>query len=109
MAARILRSYTVLYPALVVALADDEAVSRLHAVLEQFAVDGCTFANLRTRTAGALQFAQVDLRVPADWSVRRAHDLADALERAVAECGISLTTHIEPVASATPGGAEPHS
>jgi cation diffusion facilitator family transporter len=84
---------------------DDEAISRLQAVLEQFATDGCTFANLRTRTAGALQFAQVDLRVPADWSVKRAHDLADALEQAVAKCGINLTTHIEPVASATPAGA----
>lgn len=87
---------------------DDEVISRLHAVLAQFSADGCAFANLRTRAAGALQFAQVDLRVPADWSVRRAHDLADALEQAVAEYGINLTTHIEPVASATPGGGRTH-
>lgn len=75
---------------------DDETVARLHALLHELAVPGCTLANLRTRAGGAMRFAQVDLRVPGDWSVRRAHDLADALEHAAARYDITLTIHIEP-------------
>lgn len=77
---------------------DDEAIVCLIDILEELAPRGCTYANLRTRAAGPMQFAQVDLQVPPDWSVRYAHDLADELERAAAKRGIILTTHIEPLA-----------
>jgi cation diffusion facilitator family transporter len=81
---------------------DDESLGRLVAILEERTPGGCAFANLRTRAAGAHRFAQVDLRVPAGWSVGRAHDLADAVEQAVAQSGITLTTHVEPM---PPGGS----
>ena len=43
------------------------------------------------------RFALVDLIVPGDWSVARAHDLADRLEEAVeAAAHTRLTTHVEP-------------
>ncbi|MYN13512.1 cation diffusion facilitator family transporter [Pusillimonas sp. TS35] len=75
---------------------DDDIVARLETLLRARIGEGCTVANLRTRAAGATQFAQVDLRVPGDWSVRKAHDLADALEDAAAAHDIVLTTHVEP-------------
>ncbi len=76
----------------------DEDIARIEAVLQRFATEGCTYANLKTRVAGSFHFADVDLRVPGYWSVTRAHDLADAIEQAVeAEADSQLTTHIEPV------------
>ncbi|WP_041656360.1 cation diffusion facilitator family transporter [Azoarcus sp. KH32C] len=78
------------------ALGADE-IARIEAVLASFAGQGCRFANLKTRVAGAMHFAHVDLRLPGDWSVARAHALADAVELAVEkETGVRLTTHIEP-------------
>jgi cation diffusion facilitator family transporter len=77
---------------------DDETVAHLKSLLEELADPACALANLRTRAAGATRFASVDLRVPGDWSVRRAHDLADVLEQAAAKHDIALTTHIEPYA-----------
>lgn len=79
------------------ALADDE-IARIEAVLASYAARGVAFVNLRTRQAGAQRFANVDLRVPGDWSVTRAHDVADEIERAVglAVEGVLLETHVEP-------------
>ena len=77
-----------------------EEIDRIHEVLSELSGEGCTFANLRTRVAGSVHFADVHLRVPAEWSVKRAHDLADAVERAVEErTGARLTTHVEPLDS----------
>ncbi len=79
---------------------DDSEVREIQAVLDTYAREhGCLFLNLRTRSAGARQFAQVDIRVPGDWSVTHAHDLADAVELAVESTGTLLTTHIEPMSA----------
>jgi len=72
-------------------------VAEIEAVLRERESEGVAWSNLRTRAAGALQFAHVDLRVPGHWTVRRAHEVADAVERAVEErTGTRLTTHVEP-------------
>lgn len=77
---------------------DADDVARLHALLGDFDdAHGCKTTQVLTRQAGAQRFAQVNLLVPAQWSVKRAHDLADRLEAAVGELGITLTTHIEPM------------
>lgn len=77
---------------------DEAEVEKIQTILNTHEqLYGCTFLNLRTRSAGARQFAQVDIRVPGDWSVTRAHDLADTVERAVRESGTLLSTHIEPM------------
>jgi cation diffusion facilitator family transporter len=76
---------------------DEDEIGRIEAVLQSFAAQGCRFANLRTRAAGAMHFAHVDLRVPGDWTVTRAHELADAVEQAVERLGTSLSTHVEPL------------
>jgi len=78
------------------ALGDDE-IERIEAVLQSFSAQGCRFANLKTRVAGSMHFAHVDLRLPSEWTVARAHALADDVERAVeTQAGARLTTHIEP-------------
>ena len=75
----------------------NEEIAQIDAILTEFTAEGCTFAKLRTRVAGTIHFADVHMRVPADWSVKRAHDLADAVERAVEErTGARMTTHVEP-------------
>lgn len=73
-----------------------EDIARIEAILASFEAEGCRFENLRTRAAGVTRFAHVDLRVPGEWSVARAHRLADAIEAAVERADIVLTTHIEP-------------
>jgi cation diffusion facilitator family transporter len=76
---------------------DADQIQRIEAVLRELEDQGVRFVNLRTRAAGSLHFAHVDLRVPGDWSVTRAHQVADALEQAVeARTGARLTTHVEP-------------
>lgn len=75
---------------------DDDDLQRIEAVLESFRPRGCSFDNLRTRAAGAMRFAHVDMRVPGSWSVAQAHDLADEVERALLHAGITLDTHVEP-------------
>jgi len=77
---------------------DDEEIARVEAVFQEFAGRGARFDMLRTRRAGRMRFAHVVLRLPGDWSVTRAHDLADAVEEAVAErAGVTLSTHVEPL------------
>lgn len=68
------------------------------------AIAGClpadvTYHALRTRRAGSRRFVDFHLLVPGATSVRRAHALADELERAI---GVALpaaetTVHIEPI------------
>jgi len=77
---------------------EDHEIARIEAVLASYEARGIRFDNLRTRQAGAQRFANVDLRVPGDWTVTRAHDAADEIERAVglAVAGVLLETHVEP-------------
>ncbi|GAA5236270.1 cation transporter [Verticiella sediminum] len=71
-------------------------LASLEAALAACLVDGVHYVGLRTRKAGALRFAHVQVHVPGDWSVTRAHELADRVEAAAQAVGITLTTHIEP-------------
>ena len=78
---------------------DDDEIARIEAVLASFRPRGCHFDNLRTRAAGAMRFALVDMRVPGHWSVKQAHDLADEVENAMQRAGVLLDTHVEPIDS----------
>jgi len=86
-----------------------EDIARIEAVLASYQDRGVRFDNLRTRLAGAQRFAHVDLRVPGDWTVTRAHDAADELEREVGlvVAGVLLETHVEPHEAADGGPAGP--
>ena len=72
-------------------------VQLIETTLRDTLEEGCSYARLRTRQSGANRFAVVNLLVPGDWSVARAHVLADRLEDAVeAATRTRLTTHVEP-------------
>lgn len=73
--------------------------ARLERLLTGLTPPGCGFHRLRTRASGAQRFAEVDLQVPGHWDVRRAHDLANRAERALADEGVEAMVHIEPVGS----------
>ena len=75
----------------------ESEIREIEAVLASFATQGCRFANLRTRAAGPLHFAHVDMLVPGDWTVARAHGLADEIELAIERIGATLSTHVEPI------------
>lgn len=60
--------------------------------------------DLRTRESGRQRFAEATVMVPGHWTVARGHDLADAIEHAVAAALPETTTvvHIEPGPSQLP-------
>jgi cation diffusion facilitator family transporter len=76
-------------------------LAAVEGALAGFDGEGIRFANLRTRVAGRNRFAHVDVRVPGDWSVERAHALLDRIEAAVATAlpNLELTTHLEPLSA----------
>ena len=54
--------------------------------------------DLRTRASGTHKFAQFHVWVPADWTVRRAHDRMDAVEEALQKRfpGTEILIHLDP-------------
>ncbi len=83
-----------------------ETVTAVEQVLERYHARGVSHANLRTRRAGAESFVYVDVLVPPDWSIVKAHALLDEIEADIAnlEPGIQVMTHPEPLTvQARPG------
>lgn len=80
------------------ALAEDE-VNRIEAILASYAAQHVSYRKLLTRRAGTRRFAHVDILVPGDWTVERAHDLLDEIEARIATevDDTRATTHLEPV------------
>ena len=77
-----------------------EDAAKVHAVVERYQrEDQVEFGRIKTREAGRQRFIYVTVRVPADWSVRQGHDLADRLERDLAAelPGATTFTHVEPI------------
>lgn len=54
--------------------------------------------DLRTRSSGTHRFAQFHVWVPADWTVRKAHDRLDSAEQALQERfpGTEILIHVDP-------------
>ncbi len=54
--------------------------------------------DLRTRTSGTHQFAQFHVWVPADWTVKQAHDRLDRVEEQLQERfpGTEILIHVDP-------------
>ncbi len=75
----------------------DEEEARIIAVLEG-APSVLGYHRLRTRRAGTARFAEVDLFVAPAMRVAEAHEVAMAVEKAVAVAveGLEMTVHIEP-------------
>lgn len=75
------------------------ALGAIDSALAPFAADPTVAITARqTRRAGAQSFVTLTVEVPPDWTVVRAHALADAMEGAIALAlpGAAVTVHVEP-------------
>ncbi|HRE92440.1 MAG TPA: cation transporter dimerization domain-containing protein, partial [Myxococcota bacterium] len=79
------------------ALPDDE-LAAVHQTLSRFTSAEVHIDGIRTRRAGHAAFMTATVTVPGQWSVARAHDLADEIEAALREALPHLTPvlHLEP-------------
>lgn len=77
---------------------DRETNARIADALSRHRTDEVDIHGLRTRGAGHLSFAEMHVLVPGAWSVRRAHDIVEEIERALEDefDDLTVTTHIEP-------------
>lgn len=75
-----------------------EQRAAIEEILGRLAERGISFHALRTRAAAGRSFVSVHLLVPGRWSVRQGHDVAEEVERAIAEAipGAAVFTHVEP-------------
>lgn len=77
----------------------DDLRAAIDAVLARHRADRIDFHDVRTREAGHERFVQLHMLVPGDWSVQRAHDLAETIEdelRATVD-DLTVTLHVEPI------------
>ena len=77
----------------------EEEQARVRAAISPLLPEGVTYHALRTRQAGARRFADFHLLVPGAWSVKKAHDLTEDIEKAIEKAlpGIEITVHSEPI------------
>lgn len=82
------------------ALPDDE-LATVHQTLTRFTSPEIHIDGVRTRRAGHAAFMTAIVTVPGDWTVARAHDLADEIEAALRLSLPHLTPvlHLEPASS----------
>ncbi|MGB7961738.1 MAG: cation diffusion facilitator family transporter [Propionicimonas sp.] len=76
-----------------------EDVDQVKVVLRRIAGDrAVTIAQVRTRESGRQRFVYATVTVPGEWTVKRSHDLADAVEDAVDQAlpGTTTFVHVEP-------------
>lgn len=81
-----------------------EEVGKVQAVLDHLTEDPRVhLTDLRTRESGRQRFVQATLTVPGDWTVTRAHDLADRVEDEVDQAlpGTVTFVHVEPAPKAS--------
>lgn len=88
----------------VVGLLDSALPDEELAVVSAVVADACEcsrveITELRTRESGRQRFVYATLGVPGEWTVRRAHDIADVVEDAVdaALPGTTTFVHVEPL------------
>ena len=76
---------------------------RIQAVLARYKDDNIVFHALRTRGAGARSFVSVHVLVPGEWTVRRGHDLCEAIEMSIRRelPETTVFTHLEPLEDPT--------
>lgn len=76
----------------------DGELGRIREVISGHAEGALEAHDLRTRNAGRMTFIEFHLVVPAQMTVRDAHDICDRIERALKEAvaGATVTIHVEP-------------
>jgi cation diffusion facilitator family transporter len=77
----------------------EEDRREIHRILARYEEQGILFHALRSRRAGRRSFVSMHVLVPGDWTVQRAHDLAETIEGELQEAvpGSQVFTHLEPV------------
>jgi cation diffusion facilitator family transporter len=75
-----------------------EDIATLRAVLDRLRTQEVEFDEVRTRESGRQRFVSLTVRVPGDWTVVRAHQVTDEVERAICEGlpGAQVQTHVAP-------------
>lgn len=78
---------------------DSDTQARIDEVLARYAASDVRFHAVRTREAGHRSFVTMHLLVPGEWSVQRAHDLAEEVEESLhaAVEHLDLSLHVEPI------------
>jgi divalent metal cation (Fe/Co/Zn/Cd) transporter len=78
---------------------DAAQIAAINGVLDRHRGEGIEFHALRTRAAAGRSFVSFHVLVPGAWTVQRAHDVAEVIEREVAAAvpGAWVFTHAEPL------------
>lgn len=76
----------------------DDQLNRIREVISQHAIGAIEAHDVRTRNAGRAIFVEFHLVVPAQMTVRDAHDICDCIEQALKAAieGAVVTIHVEP-------------
>lgn len=76
-----------------------EDLAVIQEVLKPYEAEGILFHALRTRSAAARGFVSMHILAPGDWSLQRAHHLAEAIESELCRRlpQIVVFTHVEPL------------
>lgn len=79
------------------AIPDDEQEA-IALIVSEYKTQGIQFHAMRSRVAGAHRFVSFHVLVPGAWTVKRGHDVCEAIEQAIALAlpGTDVTTHLEP-------------
>ena len=82
-------------------------LARLEAALAPLRTADVAFDTMRTRVSGRHRFVSVDVRVPGDWTVARAEEVAAQVRQAVAAAleDADVTTQVAPLAPPAQGAA----
>ena len=75
-----------------------EQHARVLAVLDRYRSQGIDYHALRSREAGARSFISVHILLPGTWTLARAHDLVEVIEREIRDAlpRATVFTHLEP-------------
>ncbi len=79
------------------AIPDDEQEA-IALIVSEYKTEGIQFHAMRSRVAGAHRFVSFHVLVPGAWTVKRGHDVCEAIEQAIALAlpGTDVITHLEP-------------
>ena len=68
-------------------------------LIQPYTAQGISFHALRSRSAAARGFVSMHILVPGDWSVKRAHELAEKIESDIRKQmpQVGVFTHVEPL------------
>ena len=77
----------------------EEFLGSLESTLLPHRQQGIGFHAIRTRQAGTRAFISLHVLVPGEWTVQRAHELAEQVEEDIRRAipGAHVTTHLEPL------------